>query len=114
MPGRTSIRRSLTCVHCQCYLFTMPPAVFYLFFFATAPIALMPSIISLLTRHRARVYIVPINLALWAVIFFAAKSFTIGTSSKFQLPTLIALAVWLVLLGFSIRGESTRRRAQQR
>lgn len=91
----------------------MPPAVFYLFFFATAPIALMPSIISLLTKHRARAYIVPINLVLWAVIFFAAKSFTIGTSSKFQLPTLLVLAVWLVLLGFTIRGESSRPRMKQ-
>ncbi len=84
----------------------MNPTVIMFFFFATAPIALMPSIISLLTRHRSRWLIVAINLALWTLIFFAARSFSIGTSEKFQLPTLVALAMWLVLLGFSIRSPA--------
>jgi hypothetical protein len=82
----------------------MNQTVFLLFFFATAPIALMPSVISWLTRHKARRLIVAGNLVLWALIFFAARSFTIGTSSTFQLPTLLALAAWLVLLGYAIRG----------
>jgi hypothetical protein len=84
----------------------MNPTVIMFFFFATAPIALMPSIISLLTRHRSRWLIVAINLALWTLIFFAARSFSIGASEKFQLPTLVALAMWLVLLGFSIRSPA--------
>ncbi len=84
----------------------MNPTVIMFFFFATAPIALMPSIISLLTRHRSRWLIVAINLALWTLIFFAARSFSIGTSEKFQLPTLVALAGWLVLVGFSIRSPA--------
>lgn len=84
----------------------MNPTLVMIFFFATAPIALMPSIISLLTRHRSRWPIVAVNLALWTLIFFAARSFSIGTSEKFQLPTLLALAMWLVLLGFSIRSPS--------
>lgn len=88
----------------------MNQTVFLLFFFATAPIALMPSVISWLTRHKARRLIVAGNLALWVLIFFAARSFTIGTSSKFQLPTLLALAAWLVLLGYSIRGGSASSR----
>lgn len=91
----------------------MTPTVIYLFFFATAPIALMPSIISLLTRHKHRLAIVLVNLALWTLIFFAARSFTIGTSSKFQIPTLLALAVWLILLGFSIRSNSSSKKVSQ-
>lgn len=91
----------------------MSPIVVYLFFFATAPIALMPSIISMLTRHKSRVMILIVNLALWALIFFAARSFTIGTSSKFQIPTLLALATWLVLLGFSIRSNSGEKKSGQ-
>ena len=82
-----------------------------MFFLATAPVGLMPSIISLLTRHRSRKLIVPVNLLLWGVIFLGARNFTIGTSSAFQLPTLVALAAWLVLLGFSIRGASSRDQA---
>lgn len=85
----------------------MNQMVFLMFFFATGPIALMPSVISLFTRHKSRRLIVAVNLALWVLIFFAARSFTIGTSSKFQLPTLLALAAWLVLLGYSVRGGSS-------
>ena len=78
-----------------------------IFFLATAPVALMPSIISLLTRHKSRKLIVPVNLVLWGLIFLGARNFTIGTSSAFQLPTLLALAAWLVLLGVTIRGASS-------
>lgn len=88
----------------------MNQTVFLMFFFATAPVALMPSVISWLTRHRSRRPIVIANLALWMLIFFAARSFTLGTSSKFQLPTLLALIAWLVLLGYSIRGSSSKRK----
>ncbi|WP_369935353.1 hypothetical protein [Xanthomonas tesorieronis] len=87
----------------------MNQTVFLMFFFATAPVALMPSVISWLTRHRSRRPIVIANLALWVLIFFAARSFTLGTSSKFQLPTLLALIAWLVLLGYSIRGSSSKK-----
>jgi hypothetical protein len=87
----------------------MNQTVFLMFFFATAPVALMPSVISWLTRHRSRRPIVIANLALWVLIFFAARSFTLGTSSKFQLPTLLALIAWLVLLGYSIRGNSSKK-----
>ena len=78
-----------------------------IFVLATAPVGLMPSIISLLTRHKSRKLIVPINLVLWGLIFLGARNFTIGTSSAFQLPTLLALAAWLVLLGVTIRGASS-------
>ncbi|MET7142531.1 hypothetical protein M3S04_12985 [Xanthomonas sp. PPL139] len=76
-----------------------------LFFFATAPVALMPTVIALFTRHRWRKRIVLINLALWTLLFFAARSFTLYNSSRFELPTLLALAVWLALLGIAIRGN---------
>ncbi|MBB6368514.1 MULTISPECIES: hypothetical protein [Xanthomonas] len=76
-----------------------------LFFFATAPVALMPTVIALFTRHRWRKRIVLINLALWTLLFFAARSFTLSNSSRFELPTLLALAMWLVLLGIAIRGN---------
>jgi len=83
----------------------MNPTLVVLFFFATAPVALMPSVIALLTRHRWRRRIVLVNLALWTLLFFAARSFTLYNSSRFELPTLLALAVWLVLLGIAVRGN---------
>ncbi|RDZ29737.1 hypothetical protein [Lysobacter silvisoli] len=83
--------------------------VFLLFFCATAPIALMPSIIAWLTRHQARWPVVAANLALWTMIFFTARSFTIGTSSKFQVPTVVALFAWLALLGYVIRTAGSPR-----
>ena len=83
----------------------MNPTLVMFFFFATAPVALMPGIIALLTRHASRRPIVVANLALWAVLFFAARSFSLGASSQFRLPTFLALVAWLVLLGYSIRGK---------
>lgn len=112
LPGSTPPQRSLIQAWAppisrqQSNGTVMNQMVFLMFFFATAPIALMPSIIALFTRHKARLPIVIVNLALWTLIFFAARSFTLGTSSKFQLPTLLALAAWLVLLGYSVRGRS--------
>ena len=41
----------------------MNPTLVMFFFFATAPVALMPAIISLLTRHAWRWRIVAANLA---------------------------------------------------
>jgi len=78
-----------------------------IFFFSTAPVALMPSVIALLTRHRSRLAIVSANLILWAGIFFLAQGFTVGASAVFRLPTYLALVAWLVLLGWSIRKAPT-------
>lgn len=80
-----------------------------IFFFATAPVALMPSVIALLTRHRSRFAILAANLLLWAGIFLLAQSFTLGTSAVFRLPTYLALLAWLVLLGWSIRTAAVTR-----
>ncbi|UHQ21865.1 hypothetical protein LVB77_14445 [Lysobacter sp. 5GHs7-4] len=88
----------------------MTHTLFLLFFCATAPVALMPTIIALLTRHKARWTVVGVNLALWAMIFFTARSFTLGSSSQFQVPTVVALGVWLGLLGYTIRTAGSGRR----
>lgn len=81
----------------------MNPTLVLIFFFATAPVALMPGVIALLTRHRSRLPIVAANLLLWAVIFVLARRFTIDGSSAFGLPTFLALMAWLALLGWSVR-----------
>ena len=87
----------------------MTPTLVLIFFFATAPVALMPSVIALFTRHRSRVPIVAANLVLWGCIFVLARSFTIDASSVFRLPTYLALLCWLVLLGWSVRAGATAR-----
>ena len=87
---------------------TPTPTLVLFFFLATAPIGLMPSIIALFTRHKSRLLIVGVNLVLWGLIFIGARNFTLGTSSAFQLPTLLALAAWLVLLGYTIRGANAK------
>lgn len=81
----------------------MNPTLVLIFFFATAPVALMPSVIALLTRHRSRFLIAAANLVLWTCMFFLARSFTIDASAVFRLPTYLALISWLVLLGWSVR-----------
>ncbi len=86
----------------------MTPTLVTFFFLATAPVALMPSIIALFTRQKSRLLIIGINLLLWGLIFIGARNFTLGTSSAFQLPTLLALAAWLVLLGYSIRNADKK------
>lgn len=87
----------------------MNPTLALVFFFATAPVALMPGVIAHFTRHRSRRVIVPANLVLWGCIFFMVRSFTLDTSALFRAPTYIALLAWLVLLGWSIREASTAR-----
>lgn len=84
----------------------MNQTLILIFFFATAPVALMPSVIALFTRHGSRFLIVSANLMLWAGIFFLANSFTLGMSAVFRLPTYLALIAWLVLLGWSVRKPS--------
>lgn len=74
-----------------------------IFFLATAPVALMPSVIALCTRHRSRLFILAANLVLWAGVYFLVQSFTISTSNVFRLPTYLALLSWLALLAWSIR-----------
>lgn len=81
-----------------------------IFFFATAPVALMPSVIALSTRHASRLWIAAANLALWAGLFFLVQSFTISTSNVFRLPTYLALIAWLALLGWSVRTGKTAAR----
>lgn len=79
------------------------PTVVLIFFLATAPVGLMPTIIALLTKQKNKLYIALANVALWIVIYFGARSFTIASSNNFALPTFLALAGWLFLLAFSIR-----------
>ncbi|PJJ99114.1 hypothetical protein CO641_05750 [Lysobacteraceae bacterium NML91-0213] len=74
-----------------------------IFFFATAPVALMPSVIALATRHRSRFPIAGANVIMWGCIFLLVRSFSLDTSSVFRLPTYLALLAWLVLLGWSVR-----------
>lgn len=88
----------------------MHPTLALVFFFATAPVALMPGIIALLTRHRARLWLVPMNLALWGGIFLLVRSFSLDTSALFRLPTYLALLGWLTLLAWAIRGADAGRR----
>ena len=84
----------------------MNQTLILIFFFATAPVALMPSVIALLTRHGARFKILLANLILWACLFSLTQSFTVGVSAVFRLPTYLALLAWLALLGWSIRKPS--------
>lgn len=88
----------------------MNPTLFHIFFAATAPVALMPSVIALLTRNRRRAVIVSLNVLLWGLIYFTARGFTIGGSGAFRLPTVLALAGWLVLLGYAVRSAPSTRR----
>ncbi|MDO5609803.1 MAG: hypothetical protein Q4G62_03320 [Pseudomonadota bacterium] len=87
--------------------------VILLFFLATAPVGLMPSIIALFTRQHRRPLIVIANLLLWALIYWGARSFTIEGSTGYRLPTFLALLGWLVLLGFSIRNSAKKHAAAQ-
>lgn len=86
----------------------MNQTLILIFFFATAPVALMPSVIALLTRHTSRAWVVAANLSLWSAIFVLAQSFTLDLSSVFRLPTYLALIAWLTLLGWSVRGPTSR------
>lgn len=84
------------------------PTVVLIFFLATAPIALMPSIIAAATRRGSAPWIVAANLVLWGTLYWGATRFTIETSTSFRIPTFLALLGWLALLGLSIRGPSTK------
>ena len=81
----------------------LTPTIVLIFFLATAPVGLMPSIIALITKQKQKLLIVLANVALWVVIYFGARNCTIEGSNAFAVPTFLALLGWLFLVALSIR-----------
>jgi len=76
--------------------------VFTFMFAATAPIALMPAIISLFTRHEKRLGVLIANVALWAAAYFSIRSF-LGPSDNVIIPAPVVAIAWVGLLAYVIR-----------
>jgi len=76
-------------------------------FAASAPIALMPALVGLITRHERRALILIANLVLWGVGYVSVKSFVTSTSGAF-LPVPIAILCWVGLFVYVIRPRRAR------
>ena len=86
----------------------LTPTVILLFFLATAPVGLLPTILALVTKQRHRVWIAAGNIVLWALLYLAARAFTLAGSTGFAIPTYLALLAWLFLFGWALRSLGTR------
>lgn len=82
--------------------------MFTFLFLATAPIGLMPSIISLLTRSNNRGIIVGANIVLWMAAFFYVRPLFSSEQSGSLLPVVVGVVLWLGLFAFVIRSVSGR------
>ena len=76
--------------------------VFTFMFAATAPLALMPAIICLFTKHEKRIAVLLANLGLWAAAYLAVRSFMVPGDS-FIVPAPLIVIGWVGLLAYVIR-----------
>ena len=81
----------------------LTPTVILLFFFATAPVGLLPTVLAFVTKQRHRAWITAGNVILWALLYLGARVFTLDGSTAFAIPTYLALLAWLFLFGWSLR-----------
>ena len=86
----------------------LTPTVILLFFLATAPVGLLPTILALVTKQRHLAWIAACNVALWMLLYLGARVFTLAGSTGFAIPTYLALLAWLFLFGWALRSLGTR------
>ena len=86
----------------------LTPTVILLFFLATAPVALLPTVLAFVTKQRHRAWITAANVILWLLLYLGARAFTLDGSTAFATPTYLALLAWLFLFGWSLRSLGGR------
>ena len=86
----------------------LTPTVILLFFLATAPVGLLPTVLALVTKQRQRTWIAVSNVVLWGLLYLGARIFTLHGSTAFAIPTYLALLAWLFLFGWSLRSLGPR------
>ena len=87
--------------------------IFSLMFLSSAPIFLMPAAIALHVRRSRSAVVVFINLALWALLYFAVRSILNDAGSgslQFPLrPGVVGILIgWLILLRYVIADTARR------
>ena len=75
----------------------LTPTVILLFFLATAPVGLLPTVLAFVTKQRHRAWVTAGNIILWGLLYVGARAFTLDGSSAFAIPTYLALLAWLFL-----------------
>ena len=86
----------------------LTPTVILMFFLATAPVGLLPTVLALVTKQRQRTWIAVSNVVLWGLLYLGARTITLNGSTAFAIPTYLALLAWLFLFGWSLRSLGTR------
>ena len=86
----------------------LTPTVILLFFLATAPVGLLPTVLAFVTKQRHRAWVTTGNIILWGLLYVGARAFTLDGSSAFTIPTYLALLAWLFLFGWSLRNLGGR------
>ena len=86
----------------------LTPTVILMFFLATAPVGLLPTVLALVTKQRQRTWIAVSNVVLWGLLYLGARTFTLHGSTAFAIPTYLALLAWLFLFGWSLRSFGPR------
>ena len=89
-------------------MYALTPTITLLFFLATAPVSLLPTVLAFVTRQQHRAWITAGNVILWALLYLGARVFTLDGSTAFAIPTYLAVLAWLFLFGWSLRSLGPR------
>lgn len=90
----------------------MQATVFTLMFLASAPILLVPTFIAIASRRGHAAKVVPANILLWVILYFAVRSIVVNIDGSlgmlpFQPSVLLVLLAWLALLRYALVGGTT-------
>lgn len=86
----------------------MQSSIFTFMYIASAPLALMPAIIALITRHAHRWWLLLLNVGIWGLAYLSLREFIApGTSqSLVPVPVPVFALGWLGLAAWAFRGAN--------
>ena len=82
----------------------MQSSIFTFMFLASAPLALMPAIVALITRHRNRYLLGALNLGVWAIAYLSVREFIVPGAPRFPVSVPVFAVAWLALSVWAFRG----------
>ena len=73
----------------------LTPTVILMFFLATAPVGLLPTVLALVTKQRQRTWIAVSNVVLWGLLYLGARIFTLVTKKFTPVRSVPTPEIWI-------------------
>lgn len=84
----------------------MQSSIFTFMYIASAPLALMPAIIALVTRQTHRWWLLLLNVGIWALAYLSLREFIIPDSPPSLVPAPVFALGWFGLAIWVFRGAN--------